>query len=118
MPKQDIKKANPGSQMRISLIEIQLLKSVFKGNEELLRLMRKLFLPELDPYTPLGQNIDLWMTVKIDEMTPEQALINLKARNMLIQHLDMQLLMIKSLVENTDDTPEQALEKLRQNSSK
>lgn len=107
-----------GSQMRITPTEMSILQNTFKGNEELVRLMRKLFLPELDPYVPLGQNIDLWMTVKIDDMEMEQALINLKARNSLIQHLDQVLNSIKVLAESADLTPEQAIEKLRKNSSK
>lgn len=106
-----------GSQMRITPDERSLLQNTFKGNEMLLRLMRKLFLPELDPTVPLGQNMDLWMTLKIDEMPPDVALINLKARNSLIQHLDLVLNTIKILSED-EDTPEQALQKMKANSSK
>lgn len=107
-----------GSQMRITPVEITILKSAFKGNEELLRLMRKIFLPELAPYNPLGQNIDLWMTVKVDDMLPEQALINIKARNQLIQHLDQCLQSIKVLAETADETPEEVVERLKKDSSK
>ena len=114
MPKEEA----AGSQMRITPSEVNLIKNTFKGQEELLRLMRKLFLPTLEAYVPLGQNIDLWMTVKIDDMTPEQAIINLKARNSLIAHLDQVLLSIKTLAESPEETPEQALMRLKKNSSK
>ena len=107
-----------GSQMRITPTEMTILQNAFKGNEELVRLMRKLFLPELDPYVPIGQNIDLWMTVKVDDMTPEQAVINLKARNSLISHLDQVLNSIKTLAETANETPEEAIERLRKNSTK
>lgn len=107
-----------GSQMRITDTELSILKNTFKGNEELLRLMRKLFLPELEPYAPLGQNIDLWMTVKIDDMLPEQAMINIKARNSLIQHLDQVLNSIKMLAETADETPEAALTRMKKNSNR
>lgn len=113
MPKEEA-----GSQMRITPQEIAILKNTFKGKEDLLRLMRKLFLPELDASTPLGQNIDLWMTVKIDDMSPEQAMVNLKARNSLIQHLDQVLASIKMLAETGDETPEEAVMRLKKNSSK
>jgi hypothetical protein len=106
------------SQMRITPTEISVLKNTFKGNEELLRLMRKIFLPELDPFAPLGQNMDLWLTIPADQLTNEQIVVNLKARNMLITHLDQMLLQIKSLVENVEDTPEQALKRIKQNSAK
>lgn len=104
--------------MRITPTELSLIRNTFKGNEELLRMMRKIFLPELDPYTPLGQNIDLWMTIKVEDMTPEQAVINLKARNTLIQHLDQQLLVLKTLAESDEETPEQAVTRMKKNSSK
>lgn len=104
---------NKGSQMRITPTELSILKNTFRGNEELVRLMRKLFLPELEAYAPIGQNIDLWMTVKIDEMSPEQALINLKARNQLISHVESCLNTIKIL----SDMPEEKEDK-KKNSSK
>ncbi len=107
-----------GSQMRITPTEMSILKNTFKGQEELVRLMRKLFLPELEPFTPLGQNIDLWMTVKIDGMPMEEAIINIKARNSLIQHLDQVLMTIKTLAEQADETPEEAKERMKKDSSK
>lgn len=103
--------------MRINKQEIGILQSTFKGNEELVKLMRKLFLPELDPKSPIGQNIDLWMTLKIDDLAPEAAIINIKARNLLISHLDQVLNTIKVLSEQ-DETPEDALARLRKDSSK
>lgn len=104
--------------MRITPMERGILQNTFKGNEELVRLMRKIFLPELDAFVPLGQNFDLWMTLKIDEMPMEQALINLKARNTLISHVDNCLMQIKALAEAPDETPEEAIERTKQNSSK
>jgi hypothetical protein len=111
-------KGSSGSQMRYTEAEISIIKSTFKGNEDLLRLMRKVFLPELDPAAPLGQQIDLWMTVKIDDVLPEQAIINLKARNQLITHIDQMLLSLKMLAETADETPEEAVTRLKKDSSK
>ena len=107
-----------GKQMRFSEEELALIRNTFKGNEKLLRLMRKVFLPEIEADAPLGQLIDLWCTVKVDDMLPEQALINLKARNSLILHLDQMLLALKMLAETSGQTPEEALEKLKKDSSK
>lgn len=102
-----------GSQMRITPVEISILKNTFKGNEELVRLMRKIFLPELDPYAPIGQNIDLWMTVDIKDRTPEEAMIQILARNQLISHVDNMLNQIKLLAESPEPT-----ESNKKNSSK
>ncbi|MFP5260986.1 MAG: hypothetical protein ACLGJB_03670 [Blastocatellia bacterium] len=108
----------PGQQMRITDAELSLIKNTFAGQDELLKLMRKIFLPEIDPTVPLGQNIDLWMTVKVDDLEPEQAIVNLKARNTLITHIEQQLMVLRTLAESGDETPERALEKMKKNSSK
>jgi hypothetical protein len=107
-----------GKRMRITDTELALIKATFADNEPLLLLMRKIFLPELDASTPIGQNIDLWMTVKIDEMTPEEAIINLKARNSLISHLDQQLSVLEILAGQKDETAEETKKRLQTNSAK
>lgn len=107
-----------GKQMRITDLELQLIKSTFAGNEELLMLLRKIFLPELDASLPLGQNLDLWMTLKIDDMDPEQAIINLKARNTVIQHIEQQLLSLKLLAGMKEESVEETKARLQDDSNK
>lgn len=107
-----------GQQMRISDKELELIKSTFAGNEELLMLMRKVFLPEISPELPLGQNIDLWMTVKVEDMTPEEAIINLKARNTVIQHVESQLMTLKMLAGTREESVEATKKRLAQDSAK
>lgn len=107
-----------GSQMRISPRERELIKRTFQGNDELLKLLRKIFLPELDPTAPIGQMIDLWMTVSIMDKSPEEAMIELKARNQLISHVDQQLMTLKIISESEELTPEQAVAKIKADSSK
>jgi hypothetical protein len=99
----------PKQEMRISEKEKALLKATFAGNDDLIKLLRKIFLPEITAKAPLGQNIDLWMTVKIEDLTPEEAVINLKARNTVINHIEQQLLTISALANQpTDDELEEA----------
>lgn len=111
-------KKTPGAQMRISADEVSIIRNTFGGNEELLKLMRKIFLPELDSNAPLGQNIDLWMTVKIDELTNEQAIVNLKARNTVISHIEMQLQVLSHLANTESPSPEEQLMRLKKDSTK
>jgi len=106
------------SQMRITDAELSLIKITFADNEVLLKLLRKVFLPEISADAPLGQNIDLWMTVKIEDMTPEQALINLKARNTLISHIEMCLQQLNILAGIKTESVEQTKERLKKDSSK
>lgn len=107
-----------GSQMRITKEEMDLFKSVFRGNDKLLKLMRKMFLPEIDPDAPLGQMLDLWMTIQIKDLSPEQAYATIVARNMLIQHIDQRLLEIKLLADSEPITEEQVKANASKNSAK
>lgn len=107
-----------GSQMRITPQEIDLIKRTYGSNEPLLKLLRKMFLPEIDPNAPIGQLIDLWMTVKIDEMSPEEAMVNLKARNALITHIDQVLFQLSTIAKQETETTEELKAKLTKNSSK
>ena len=104
--------------MRIKPEEVDMIKSAFKGNETLLKVLRKVFLPELSPDTPLGQQIDLWMTVPLQNLDPDQAMINIIARNQLIQHVEAQLLQLKILAETDAKTLEEAREALKKDSNK
>lgn len=109
---------NTGENMRITKPERRLIQNTFQGQEDLLRLMRKVFLPELDPSLPLGQNMDLWMTVKLEGLSLEEQLINLKARNALISHIDNCLITLKTLAESPEETPEQAVDRIKKDSAK
>lgn len=100
------KKKEPGSQMRFSENELALLRGAFYENDELIKTLRKLFLPELDPKAPLGQNIDLWMTLDLNG-DPEQVILNIKARNLLIAHLEQRLMELKTLANLVEETQEQ-----------
>lgn len=107
-----------GSQMRITEDEIKVIKGLFKDNEPALKVMRKIFLPEIDPKAPLGGMIDLWMTVETKNLSMEEALVNLKARNMLITHTEQMLIQLSMLANQEDLTPEQVKAKAKINSSK
>ena len=87
-------------------------------NDALLKVMRKVFLPEITANTPIGQQVDLWMTLNLEELTPEQALINIKARNQVIQHIEMRLMELKMLAGMKEETVEQTKERLKRDSSK
>lgn len=97
--------AGGGKQMRFTAEEIDLLKNTFRNNEKLLKVLRKVFLPELDPNAPLGQMIDLWMAMNPAELTPDVAYVNIKARNQLIAHVEQQLMQIDFLANMAEEDP-------------
>ena len=97
--------------------ELSLIKATFKGNEKLLKLMRKVFLPEYDPYAPLGQVMDLWVSLPLKEMNPQDAMVNILARNELIIHVEKQLIVLDALAEREEKTPEEIKQNIVKNSS-
>lgn len=105
-------------QMRFSDNELELLKKTFKDNEHLLKLLRKIFLPEYDFSAPLGQVMDLWLTVDVRNLDPQQAYVRLLARNELITHVETMLLQINSLANMKLDTPEEVEAKKKKDSMK
>lgn len=107
-------------QMRFSEEELDLIKRTFNNNEALLKsvrkvmlqlpldvidqtsllvfkkedlmmLMRRVFLPELKGDVPIGQQIDLWMTINIDGKCVEDAYDLLVSRKKLIDYIEQQL---------------------------
>lgn len=104
--------------MRITDEELAVIKGLFADNEEALKVMRKIFLPEIDYSAPLGQLVDMWIPVEIDDVTPEQALVNIKARKTLIIHVESCLMQLRNLAGKKDDSVEATKKKLQQDSSK
>ncbi len=111
-------KKKPGGQMRFTDVELKLIQATFKDNESLLKLLRKVFLPEFDPNAPLGQMLDLWMTIDITTKDPETAYVHLLARNQLIMHLETQLLQLKALANIENETEEEQKARIKKDSSK
>jgi len=106
--------------MRFSETELATIRSVFGNNDELLKalrklflqipldvmdlsivelmkkpdvlkIVRKLFLPEIDPEAPINQIIDLWMTIDARGKSPEELVPHFEARERVIKYLDQQL---------------------------
>jgi hypothetical protein len=96
-----------GRQMRFTDEELSLIKVAFKGNEKLLKLLRKVFLPEYDPQAPLGQAVDLWMTLDLGQLTPEERAVRIYARNGLINHVESRLIELNTLAEMKEETKEE-----------
>lgn len=74
--------------------ENSLLKSII--SDELMLVLRKMFLPELDGNLPIHQEIDLLMTIKIDDKTPEDAFVHIEARKLVIAYIEQQLTILNN----------------------
>ena len=75
-------------QLPLNVVDLSNLKLL---NKDLLAILRKTFLPTIDPEAPFTQIIDLWMTVSIADKLPREALIHLIARQRLIDYIEQQL---------------------------
>lgn len=107
-----------GSQMRITPEEQDLIQVTFKNNEKLLKLMRKMFLPELDPNAPFGQMIDLYRTIQTKDRTPEDIAQELTARNMVIDHVEQVLMQLWIISMQEQQTPSQLKEKIKKDGAR
>lgn len=105
-------------QKRFTEEELAIIKTLFKDNEKGLKVLRKVFLPTYDFDAPLGQVVDLWMTVPPTDVTPEYAYINWKARNQLITHVEFQLQQLQVLSNEKEETVEEKKLREEKNSSK
>jgi len=76
-------------QMPLNTLDLSILELGKK--KEVLDILRKTFLPTLDPDAPLNQVVDLWMTIQITDKEPFIALPHLEARKKLIEYLEQQL---------------------------
>lgn len=101
-----------GSQMRITPEEQDLIKATYKNNEPLLKLLRKMFLPELDPNAPVGQMIDLYRTIQTKDRNAEDIANELTARNMVIDHVEQVLMQLYIISMQEQQSPAQLKEKL------
>ena len=80
---------------------------------EIRTLMRRLFLPELERANPIGQSIDLWMTLEIKDKDAEYLTPWLEARELLIEKLEAALkLLVNPEGPKVDLTPSKNLAKL------
>lgn len=107
-----------GKEMRLTNEELTTIKALYADNLPALKVLRKIFLPEVNATAPLGQNFDLWMTMKIEDLTAEEALVNLKARNTLIQHVESCLMQLSLLAGQKEETVEETKARLAANSTK
>ena len=87
--------------MRFTDEELELLRNTFGGNEVLVKLMRKMFCPEVDLNAPIGQVIDIYSSVQTDGKKPEEIAVAVMARNFLWRHLEQCLMELTILANNT-----------------
>ena len=102
---------------RITEAEKQLLKDTFKNNETLMIAVRKIFLPEFDANAPIGTQIDLYLNLELDNLSPEQVWIQMKARDLFIKQVETGLNAIDMIANNPTPTTEEIKKRAGKNSA-
>jgi hypothetical protein len=103
--------------------ELDLIKRTFAENEQLLKLMRKVFLPQItDTAADIGgMSADVGLhpdlTVK-NYPSLEQAMIGIEARSVALQHIESSLWKIKQLAGFKNETVAELKARLQKDSSK
>lgn len=103
---------------RMTEEDIAVLKAMFEDREGAVEVIRKIFYPELTADNPLQMNQDMWSQVPLTELGAEQALIQIQAQQKLVKHVEGGLSVIKVLVGEKNESPEQILERLTKDSAK
>lgn len=102
----------------MSVDDVATLKAMFAGNDENLKVLRKVFFPELEAENPIGINFDLWSKLDLSGLSPEAKVIRVEAHALLVQHVETCLQMIKTLAGWEQETPEQTMKRLTKASAK
>lgn len=72
-------------QMELSEAEDIQIKNHIK--DDVVQLIKKIFLPTLDGNAPINQVVDLWMTLQIADKNPDEAVLFMDARGKVIKYL-------------------------------
>jgi len=110
---------NENKEMRFTEGELELMRKTYGGNDALIKLLRKIFLPEYDPKAPLGQIVDLWMHLSdLEKMHPQDREIAILSHIKLIKHIEAQLMQIYVLANIKTETDEERTKRYKKDSLK
>lgn len=102
----------------MSTDDIAVLKAMFEDREGAVEALRKIFYPELAAGNPIQLNNDFMTQLQISELAPEAALLAVTARQQLVRHIEGSFQVIKALIGQKGETPEQTLARLQKDSAK
>ena len=91
----------------------------FAKNQELMLVIRKMFLPEIDPEVPLFQTADLWLNIDTKNKPLDMAYLEMKSRQIVVDYLEQQFreleddgtkikIKFRDLIYNSKKRPEDA----------
>jgi hypothetical protein len=104
---------------RMTPEDIAVLKSMFEEREGAVEVIRKIFYPELTKDSPIHANRDMWInSFSLEGLSKDDKLVMIEAHQKLIRHVEGGLAVIKALLGEKNETPEQVIERLQRDSTK
>jgi hypothetical protein len=82
-------------QLPLTALDLSLLSIAFAGKEEVKKILRKTYLPEITGDLPIQQNFDLWLTLHLKDMPVAEAAIHIKSVKIWIDYIEQQLKVIE-----------------------
>lgn len=98
--------------------ELAFINATFAGNDTAFEVLRKMFLYETSVDQPLGNLADMWTTLDLSSLSPEDRVLAVTARQMLITHIERGLIGFSTIAGNKTETVEQIKKRLKIDSSK
>lgn len=108
----------PSNNRRLTDEDFAWINATFANNDNALKTLRKLFLYELVGDEPIGIARDMWTTLDLKDLSHEDKLLAVAARQMLISHLEGALGVIRTIAGEKKESPEQILKRLTKDSAK
>lgn len=93
-------------QLPLGVADKERIVGAFKGKQAVIDVITKTFLPTLDGEAPIHQLLDLFLTIKLEDKTADQAFPILVARTKLIELLAQQLKVLEAVANGTEFTAE------------
>lgn len=106
------------NETRMSDADFAMAKALFADNDDALKFLRKIFFPELAHGNPVGINFDLWSKLDLNGLQPDQKLIKVEAHQMLVNHIEACLGILKTLAGTKNETADETKTRLTKDSSK
>lgn len=89
-------------QLDLSPAEMELM-NIIKNNNDLVSLLKKSLVPELDPKAPMNQIVDLYMNIDTKDSDPEKAYLFTIARDIVQDYLTQRLECLSGKILNENE---------------
>lgn len=99
--------------------DIAVLKAMFEDREGAVEVIRKIFYPELTADNPIFGNHDMYTeTLQLDGLGEREQVIEVKSHLKLVRHIEGRLSIIKQLIGEKGETPEETLARIQKDSAR